>query len=196
MWDDHFCRSVIGAIGAMLTTFVSKPRQHLKEAFYSNTFCYRAFVFCQLFFSQNLHSLSMSFLMGARVRLVGLRNSTECNNQLGTVMHVDTEKAKVHMDSGRCVRAIHKCIVRVDEIVPLMNWGQSSADMFREHWNRQIAMRDPVFFHQSGNDVYKYLVHKAFHVVNNCKAPGQAGWAFRMAITPPRTFIVSMETSA
>ena len=147
-------------------------------------------------FSQHPHSLSMSFLMGARVRLVGLRNSTDLNNQLGTVTHVDTEKATVHMDSGRCVRAIHKYIVRVDEIVPLMNWGQSSADMFRAHWNRQIAMRDPVFFHQSGSDVYKYLVHKAFHVVNNCKAPGQAGWAFRMAITPPRTSILSMEASA
>ena len=102
---------------------------------------------------------------GARVLLKGLVNNTDLNNQLGTVMQVDAEKATVKMDSGKFVKTKHQYIFRLEEIVPLMNWGGASAGMFIHTWNNEIVSRDPVFFRQSGSNVYKYLIAKVFHVV-------------------------------
>jgi hypothetical protein len=65
--------------------------------------------------------------------------------------------------------------------MPPMDWGSSSLSVFRKSWEAEIAWNDPVFFRESGRDIYEYMKAKVFHVVNTAKRPGQAGWRFRMA---------------
>ena len=130
-------------------------------------------------------------LAGDRVLLRGLVNNTNLNNQSGTVVQVENEKAVVHMDSGRLIKTKRHCLdhLRAQVIAP-MDWGRASATTFFKTWSSLIARHDPFYNHirsnsrghwwSSGN-VYNYLIAKVFRVVNTVRRPGQAGWAFRMA---------------